>query len=162
MHASHRLAGSLSRQQRPLIGPYSTHFFNLVDRTLMHFFWLTGWEVISNQCSHSSMLFEYCTSKEGCCSNSGFPKVCWNWGTLAINIGRWLDYKVSECWQGGGSVWQEWRRRRWGAVQTGVSAARQRQEEEVELIGHFTPQLQASSLSLSPWMVPVVLLLLLL
>ena len=74
---------------------------------------------------------------------------CRNWGTLAINIGRWLDYKVSECWQGGGSVWQEWRRRRWCAVQTGVSAACQRQEEEVELIGHFTPQLQASSFSLS-------------
>ena len=34
----------------------STHFFSVVDRTLTHFFWSTGWEVISNRCSHSSMI----------------------------------------------------------------------------------------------------------
>ena len=33
----------------------STHFFGVVDRTLTHFFWSTGWEVISKFPSHSSL-----------------------------------------------------------------------------------------------------------
>ena len=33
----------------------STNFFGVVDRTLTHFFWLTGWEVISKFPSHSSL-----------------------------------------------------------------------------------------------------------
>ena len=34
----------------------STHFFSVVDRTLTHFFWSTGWEVLSKSPSHSSLL----------------------------------------------------------------------------------------------------------
>ena len=33
----------------------STHFFSVVDRTLTHFFWSTGWEVLSKSPSHSSL-----------------------------------------------------------------------------------------------------------
>ena len=33
----------------------STHFFSVVDRTLTHFFWSTGWEVWSKSLSHSSL-----------------------------------------------------------------------------------------------------------
>ena len=33
----------------------STHFFSAVDRTLTHFFWSTGWEVLSKSLSHSSL-----------------------------------------------------------------------------------------------------------
>ena len=32
-------------------------FFGLVDRTLTHFFWSTGWEVISKFPSHSSLSY---------------------------------------------------------------------------------------------------------
>ena len=31
-------------------------FFSVVNQTLTNFFWSTGWEVISNRCSHSSMV----------------------------------------------------------------------------------------------------------
>ena len=34
----------------------STHFFSVVDRTPTHYFWSTGWEVISKSPSHYSML----------------------------------------------------------------------------------------------------------
>ena len=34
----------------------STHFFSVVDRTLTHFFWSTGWEVLSKSLSHSSLI----------------------------------------------------------------------------------------------------------
>ena len=33
----------------------STHFFSVVDRTPTHYFWSTGWEVISKSPSHYSM-----------------------------------------------------------------------------------------------------------
>ena len=33
----------------------STHFFSVVDRTPTHYFWSTGWEVISKFPSHSSL-----------------------------------------------------------------------------------------------------------
>ena len=35
----------------------STHFFSVVDRTPTHYFWSTGWEVISKSPSHYSMLW---------------------------------------------------------------------------------------------------------
>ena len=43
-------------QDRPDPLLNSTHFFSVVDGTLTHIFWSTGWEVISNRCSHSSMI----------------------------------------------------------------------------------------------------------
>ena len=38
----------------------STHFFSVVDRTPTHYFWSTGWEVISKSPSHYSMA-SHCT-----------------------------------------------------------------------------------------------------
>ena len=43
-------------QDRPDPLLNSTHFFSVVDRTLTHFFWSTGWEVLSKSLSHSSLI----------------------------------------------------------------------------------------------------------
>ena len=32
-------------------------FFSVVNQTLTHFFWSTGWEVISKSPSHSSLIY---------------------------------------------------------------------------------------------------------
>ena len=46
--------GSAARRHGSQSQLYS--FFCLIDRTLTHFFWSTGWEVISKFPSHSSLL----------------------------------------------------------------------------------------------------------
>ena len=60
MHASHcnALAGGLIKQTTAA-ADWSVFysFLSVVDRTFTNFFWSTGWEVISNWCSHSSMLW---------------------------------------------------------------------------------------------------------
>ena len=45
--------GSAAQRQGSQSQLYS--FFGVVDRTLTHFFWSTGWEVISKFPSHSSL-----------------------------------------------------------------------------------------------------------
>ena len=47
--------GSMARRHSSQSQLYS--FFGVVDQTLTHFFWSTGWEVISKFPSHSSLVF---------------------------------------------------------------------------------------------------------
>ena len=84
----------------------STHFFSVVDRTPTHYFWSTGWEVISKSPSHYSMPFALtaipCQSLPDPCLSFTIRAVCYkNEGCQPkyINSKIYIDDELYESMQ---------------------------------------------------------------